>query len=100
VARKVNDLNRENATLEQSTVRKLVALFNLRGIDGIVTKPRPGRPSKVSQAEFDHNVVPLLESPQEYGFSYMTVVKLHGHLISEMQYEVSYRSGLPRCRSQ
>lgn len=77
-----------------STVRKLVALFNARGIDGIVTKPRPGRPRNVSPSEFEQKVVPIIESPQEHGFSFMTVVKLHGHLTTEMQYEVSYRSVL------
>jgi transposase len=134
VGRKENELNRENASLEQietamdcartqedykrlvvinylyrgyarpvvedltrfapSTVRKLIALFNARGIDGVVTKPRPGRPRKVPHAEFTDRVVPLLESPQEHGFSYMTVVKLHGHLTTEMRYEVSYSSVL------
>jgi len=82
-----------------STVRKLVALFNLRGIDGVVTKPRPGRPRKVSSSEFEQKAVPLLESPQEHGFPFMTVVKLHGHLTSKMQYEVSYRSVLRYVRS-
>lgn len=77
-----------------STVRKLVALFNSRGIDGVVTKPRPGRSRKLSQAEFSEKVVPILESPLNHGFSFMTVVKLHGYLTSEMNYEVSYRSVL------
>lgn len=77
-----------------STVRKLVSLFNSRGIDGIVTKPRSGRPRKVSKDEFEEHISPLLESPQEHNFSYMTVVKLHGHLTSEMEYEISYRSVL------
>jgi transposase len=134
VARRLKDLNRENATLEEleaamncartqedykrlvvieylyrgysrslveeltkfapSTVRKLISLFNSRGIDGIVTKPRPGRPRKMSRSEFDKKVTPLLESPQEHGFSFMTVVKLHGHLTSELEYELSYSSVL------
>ena len=134
MARRANELNRENATLAEieramncartqhdykrlvvieylhrgydrslvegltklasSTVRKLIALFNSRGIDGVVTKPRPGRSRKLSRAEFAEKVIPILESPQSRGFSFMTVVKLHGHLTSDMNYEVSYRSVL------
>lgn len=77
-----------------STVRKLIALFNARGIDGIVTTPRPGRCRKISNIEFAEKVAPLLESPESHGMSYLTIVKLHGHLLSEMRYEVSYRSVL------
>lgn len=77
-----------------STVRKLVSFFNAKGIDGIVTKPRAGKPRKISKEEFSEKVVPLIESPEENGFSYMSVVKLHGHLTQQMQYEISYRSVL------
>jgi len=80
--------------LAASTVRKLISLFNARGIDGIVTKPRPGRSRKVSKEEFSEMAVPLIESPEKNGFSYMSVIRLHGHLTQQMQYEVSYRSVL------
>jgi transposase len=84
----------ESLKLATSTVRKLIGLFNAKGIDGIVTKPRPGKPRKVSKEEFSEKGVPLIEAPEKYGFSYMSVVKLHGYLTKEMQYEVSYRSVL------
>jgi len=77
-----------------STIRRLVSLFNGKGIDGVVTKPRPGRPRKIPRGEFSEKVVPLLESPEKMGFFYMTVVRLHGYLTAEMQYELSYRSVL------
>lgn len=86
----VKDLTR----FAPSTVRKMIALFNARGISGIVAKPRPVRLPKMSRDEFEEKAVPLVKSPQEHGFAYMTVVKLHGHLTTEMQYEVSHSAVL------
>ncbi len=54
----------ELTKLATSTVRKLISLFNARGIDGIVTKPRPGRSRKVSKEEFSQKAVPLIELPE------------------------------------
>lgn len=85
---------KELIKIAASTVRKLIALFNAKGIDGVVTKPRPGKPRKVSKEVFSENAIPLIESAGESGFSYMSVVKLHGHLTQQMQYEVSYSTVL------
>ena len=76
------------------TVRRLVRLFNERGLDGVITKARNGRPRKISREEFAQKIVPILESPGEHGFAFMTIIKLHGHLTAEMSYEVGYRSVL------
>ena len=134
MARRVNKLNRENATLSEieqamkcsrtledfkrlqtvwylhrgysrdsvqelckladSTMRKIISQFNFKGIDGVVTKPIPGKPRKVSTEQFVKEAIPLIESPEANGFSYMSVVKLHGHLTEQLNYELSYSTVL------
>ena len=75
-----------------STMRRWILAFNSRGIDGLVSRPRTGRPRKISQSEFDSRYLPLVESPSAHGFDFMTAVRLHGHLTETLQLELSYSS--------
>ena len=46
----------------------------------------------MKREDFQSGVVPLLESPIEHGFNFMTAVRLHGYLKSELKCEFSYSS--------
>lgn len=82
----------ELTKLGVSTLRKWINAFNKRGIDGLVSRPRSGRPRSIAKDEFNSKILPLMESPSAHGFDFMTAVRLHGHLISELKLEVSYSS--------
>jgi len=82
----------EMMNVPASTMRRWISAYNNRGIDGLVTRPRSGRPRKITQEEFDSRFVPLIESPKENGFDFMTAVRLHGHLNETLALEVSYCS--------
>ena len=75
-----------------STMRRWISAFNERGIDGLVSRPRSGRPRKIQQDEFNSRYLPLVEAPATHGFDFMTAVRLHGHLTETLKLEVSYCS--------
>ncbi len=86
------DVVTEMMKVAESTVRKWIAAFNSRGIDGLVSRPRSGRPRSIPTKEFVSKYLPLIESPESHGFDFMTAVRLHGHLTEELRLEVSYSS--------
>lgn len=78
--------------VSDSTLRRWVKRFNEKGVDGLVSRPRSGRPRMMKREEFQSQVVPLIESPTEHGFNFMTAVRLHGYLNTELKCEFSYSS--------
>jgi len=73
-------------------LRLWIAWFNERGIDGLITKPRSGRPRKVSLKRVEDVLVPVLTDPQAAGQRHWTGVKLHGWLKERLCVELSYRT--------
>ena len=84
----------EMMKLGESTIRKWISAFNKRGIDGLVTRPRSGRPRAIAQEVFESEHLKLIESPESHGFDFMTAVRLHGHLTEQLGIAVSYTSVL------
>ena len=75
-------------------VRLWINRFNEAGIDGLTTKPRPGRPRKVKLQRVGDLLVPVLEDPAQAGVVHWTGVKLHGYLKEQLQLELGYSTTL------
>jgi transposase len=65
--------------------------FNEAGIDGLIDKPREGRPRKIPQL-----IVPelkeLIDQPAQVDVTHWTGVKFHGFLRQSLDLEVGYRT--------
>ena len=73
-------------------VRLWIEMFNRGGIDGLASRPRPGRPRRVKFKRLRDLLVPVLEDPAKAGELHWTGVKLHGWLKEELQVELGYRT--------
>jgi len=65
--------------------------FNAQGIDGLIERPRSGRPSKITQEQSAH-YRQLIEQPELAEQLHWTAVKFHGYLRQELQHEIGYRT--------
>ena len=75
-------------------VRLWVECFNRGGIDGLITRPRPGRPRKVKLERVRDLLVPVLEHPAQAGQVHWTGVKIHGYLKEQLSLELGYRTAV------
>ena len=75
-------------------VRLWIHQYNQGGIDALITKPRPGRPRKVTLQRVQDLLVPVLEDPSQAGQVHWTGVKLHGYLKEQFQIELGYSTTL------
>ncbi len=71
-------------------VRLWIELFNRGGIDGLITRPKPGRPRKVKLERVRDLLVPVLENPAQAGQVHWTGVKIHGYLKEKLSLELGY----------
>jgi len=65
--------------------------FNEQGIDGLIERPRSGRPSKITPEQIAH-YRQLIEQPELAEQLHWTAVKFHGYLRQELQHEIGYRT--------
>ena len=75
-------------------VRLWIELFNRGGIDGLITRPKPGRPRKVKLERVRDLLVPVLENPAQAGQVHWTGVKIHGYLKEKLSLELGYRTAV------
>jgi transposase len=66
-----------------------VRRFNEAGIDGLIDRPRSGRPPKLSP-ERSAEVEDLVEHPDKAGEAHWTGRKLHGYLREQLGCEIGY----------
>lgn len=71
-------------------VRLWITRFNESGIDGLVSKPIPGRPPKIKFQKLQDLLLPVLEDPSQAGVLHWTGVKLHGWLQEKVGISVGY----------
>lgn len=84
------------AELSLVTLRTLsnwVKKFNEQGIDGLVDRPRPGRPRHISAAQ-GAEYSQLIEKPELAGETHWTAKKFCGYLRHQLRREVGYRTVL------
>jgi len=75
------------------SILRWIHAFNKRGIDGLITEPKPGRPRKIT-SERSPACRRLLDHPDEAGRCHWTGRKLHGYLRDTLQIEVGYSTVL------
>jgi transposase len=75
-------------------VRLWIECFNRAGIDGLITRPKPGRPRKVKLERVKDLLVPVLKDPASAGQVHWTGVKLQGYLKEQLAVELGYRTTL------
>lgn len=73
------------------TIDTWVGLFNEAGIDGLIDKPRAGRPRKITPAQSEH-YQELIEKPEMAGQVHWTGKKFHGYIRDQFEHEVGYRT--------
>jgi transposase len=73
-------------------MRLWIEMFNRGGIDGLITKPRSGRPRKVKLERLRDLLLPVLENPAQAGQVHWTGVKVHGFLKEQLAMELGYRT--------
>ena len=73
-------------------VRLWIECFNRAGIDGLTTRPKPGRPRKVKLERVRDLLVPVLKDPASAGQAHWTGVKLHGYLKEHLAADLGYRT--------
>ena len=71
------------------TLRRWIAAFNQRGIDGLINAPKPGRDRAIPR-ELAPVCAELIKHPAKAGQQHWTGVKFHGHLTQELQLQVGY----------
>lgn len=73
----------------ERTVFDWIQQFNAEGIDGLIDRPRSGRPPKLSP-EQSAQVEDLVEHPDQAGEAHWTGRKLHGYLRTQLGCEIGY----------
>lgn len=74
-----------------NTLNGWVRRFNASGIDGLIDRPRAGRPRKIPAAR-TAELKPLIEAPGQVGVTHWTGKKFHGYLTDTLELEVGYRT--------
>jgi len=74
-----------------SALRKWVRAFNLRGIDGLVVKKRPGAPRKIP-ARKAQLIVEELKERQDGAEPFASAKAFHGYVSAKYQIECSYQT--------
>jgi len=81
-----------NSLRSERTVRLWVERFNSMGIDGLVYRPRPGRPRILGGEAVSYTILPVIDDPSLAEHTHWTVTKLCGWLREEKQLDLSYRT--------
>ena len=71
------------------SVYNWVARFNHKGVDGLLTRERGGRPRLVKAEEFA-KLLNVFEEPQKVGELHWTAKKFHAHLKEELKIKCGY----------
>lgn len=78
-----------DVTLE--TLYDWVHDFNESGIDGLIDKPRSGRPRRIPP-HLEPELAEVIKEPQQVAVTHWTGVKFHGYLRQALDLEVGYRT--------
>ena len=82
----------EALLMSERTIRRIVLLFNARGIDGLIEKRYRGRPKKLDPATRAQLIDKFTNIEEDAPV--WSVNKFHGHIKEELGIEVSYNTVL------
>lgn len=86
------ELVRRNSRVSERTLRLWVSRFNTLGIDGLIHRPRMGRPRKLSPAQVTTDILTVVDDPSLANRNHWTLTALCGWLRKEKQLDLSYRT--------
>lgn len=89
-----------NSRRSERTVRLWVERFNAQGIDGLVYRPRPGRPRKLAGETVASVILPVVDDPATANQTHWTITKLCGWLKETKDLDLSYRTLLRYLHEQ
>jgi transposase len=75
--------------IDERCLSNWIKAFNRSGIDGLIEKPRSGRPRKINP-EQSEQYRELIEQPRNAEQDHWTARKFHGYLRDELRHEVGY----------
>ena len=75
--------------IKKRTLQFWIQQFIKKGIDGLVSKPNPGRP-KILDKKHQKIIITLLENPNKVKETHWTGIKLHGYLKEKINFNASY----------
>lgn len=86
------ELALRNTRVSERTLRCWISRFNSQGIDGLIYRPRTGRPRKLSPAQVTSDILSVVDDPSLANQTHWTLTKLCGWLRDEKQIDLSYRT--------
>ena len=86
------DVVLRNSRCSERTMRLWISRFNQLGIDGLIYRPRPGRPRLLDGDTVRNEILPVVDDPSKAGELHWTAVKLTGWLRAQKGFEISYRT--------
>ncbi len=84
-----HDQTTELFNITRRTLRNWIKRFNEQGIDGLIDRPRTGRPRKI-KPENAPALQEIVRKPDLAGQTHWTAKKFHGYLRSELDLEIGY----------
>ena len=79
----------ELANVHRDTITEWIKRFNAQGIDGLIERPRSGRPRKIPE-ERTKELCRLLENPEEANQTHWTGKKFHGIVCQRLETQIGY----------
>ncbi len=79
----------ETNSISNRTLYNWIRKFNDSGIDGLIEKPRSGRPRKISPAQTEQ-YKHLVDNPKDADQFHWTAIKFYGYIRDEFNHELSY----------
>jgi transposase len=89
----LNGIQRESVlsciSVSEVTLRAWIRAFNESGIEGLATKPKSGRPPKLSNAQ-KNLAAYLFSKPGELGEDFWTKRKFHSYINRKLNFDLGY----------
>lgn len=86
------ELALRHSRVKERTLRLWISRFNSQGIDGLIYRPRTGRPRRLSPAQVITDILTVVDDPSLANQTHWTLTKLCGWLRDEKQIDLSYRT--------
>ncbi|MEM4271174.1 MAG: transposase [Candidatus Pacearchaeota archaeon] len=87
---KVMEMNQ----ISRKTLYLWIRRFFKCGVDGLINKPRYGRPKLLKEGEVKNKLIEILDEPNKDNLGLYTAVKIHAYLKEQYKVEFSYSSCL------
>jgi transposase len=76
-------------SISDRTLYNWIRKFNESGIDGLISRSRPGRPRKISPQQTD-KYLHLIANPKEADQVHWTAIKFYGYIRDKFDHDLSY----------